>query len=82
MNSNTKGNSSTFNVIIDRFEGDDRVYGVLEMPDLDHVIIPVDLLPPDAGEGDCIRVTMTLDPEETGKRRDEIIKMQRELMGK
>ncbi|PKK90466.1 MAG: hypothetical protein CVV64_08865 [Candidatus Wallbacteria bacterium HGW-Wallbacteria-1] len=71
---------SSFKVIIDRFEGDERVYAVLEMPDLDHILVPAEYLPQDSGEGDCLIVTMTTDREDTLRRMEETRKMQEEMM--
>lgn len=72
---------SSFNVIIDRFEGDQTRYAILELPDLSHIVIPAEYLPEDVREGDCLTVILQQNIPEREKRRSEIIRLQEELTG-
>ena len=66
-------------VSIDRFEGNQAV---CETDERKILHIPKDQLPSGAKEGDCLRITegnITLDREETEKRRQKILELQRRL---
>lgn len=55
---------------MDRFEGG---YAVLLFGDAEiRVDLPQVLLPPGTGEGSLLRVSLVLEPEEEGERRDRI----------
>jgi len=60
-------------VIIDRFEGD---YAVVELPNETFIDVPKALFP-EAKEGDVIDITV--DMEDTEKRKDRIKDLMKEL---
>ncbi len=60
-------------VIIDRFEGD---FAVVELPDGEIVDLPCALFA-DAKEGDIISITV--DADETAKRRERIAQLQESI---
>lgn len=53
-------------VIIDRFEGD---FAVCEKEDKTMVNIPNELLPKEAKEGNVLTINISIDAEETEKRK-------------
>lgn len=53
-------------VIIDRFEGD---FAVCEKEDRTMVDIPKEILPEKAKEGDVLIISISIDSEETEKRK-------------
>ena len=57
-------------LIIDRFEGD---YAVIELEDRSTVLMPKELIPEGAKEGDCLSIR--IDQEQTTKRKDKISKL-------
>ena len=66
-------------IIIDRFEGS---YAVCEKEDRTMMDIPKDKIPSGAKEGDLLNVDnniITINIEETGKRRREIEKLTEDL---
>lgn len=77
-----KDTTTEFNVIIDRFEGDGPVFAVIELPDLDHFVIPVNYLPAGVSEGESLLMKFTTDPGTTARNTAEIRKLQDELLKK
>lgn len=67
--------------IIDRFEGK---FALVELEDGGFIEIEIAKLPKEACEGDAIIIEeeITLDEEETKKRREEIKKIVRNFWGK
>nr|WP_204403281.1 DUF3006 domain-containing protein [Alkaliphilus hydrothermalis] len=55
--------------IIDRFEGN---FAVVEYGERQHFDLPKDMLPKEAVEGDSIKIVISIDEEETEKRKQEI----------
>jgi hypothetical protein len=45
------------------------------------VTLPAGLLPADARVGDVLQVSLTIDPEESARRRDAVAELQRKLFG-
>jgi hypothetical protein len=68
---------STIHAAIDRFEGDDKVYAVIELPDLDHALIPAQFIPSNANEGDWLEITFKIDPAKKEEIKNEIINLQK-----
>ena len=58
-------------LVIDRFEGK---YAILESQDKEPIIFnfPLHLLPKDAKEGTVLNVNISIDQEETKRRKDKI----------
>ena len=52
--------------VIDRFEGSKAV---LVTEDDSEVILPQQILPPDARQGDCLQIEITVDEEATNQAR-------------
>lgn len=73
-------NESKIMVAVDRFEGDDKVYAVLELPDLDHAIIPASFLPQNTFEGDWLELTFKLAPEKRDEMEKEIMDLQKKMI--
>jgi len=63
-------------LIIDRFEGN---WAVLELPDGTTFNFPRSLLPSEAKEGDVLKFDVSVDREETEKRRKQARKLLDEL---
>lgn len=64
--------------VIDRFEGD---FAIVESDDGKMLNIKISLLPEDASEGDVINLdTLTIDKEETEKRKNDIEKIFEDLL--
>lgn len=61
--------------IIDRFEGDTVI---LEYGEKIYTL-PKNILPPEAREGDILRIETSMDEEQTKNRRDKIKKLEDEL---
>lgn len=68
---------SSLHVTVDRIE---EGIAVLLSRDAHRWLLPAGLLPDGVGEGDVLLVTLRHDPEETGRRRDRIRRLQRELL--
>lgn len=62
-------------LIIDRFEGD---FAVIEFGDITFDL-PRELLPKEAKEGDVLRMSISVDKEETARRRKRIDNIMDEL---
>ena len=67
-------------IVIDRFEAE---YALLQFGESGLIVpVPRDLLPPDAAEGDMLRVSFTLDRQSTEAQRDKIADLLRKLQEK
>lgn len=66
--------------VIDRFEGNYAVVlcGEQETP----LAVPKMLLPEDAAEGDCLKLSFEPDPSETEKRREKARHLLNRLKGR
>ncbi|WP_040196563.1 DUF3006 domain-containing protein [Candidatus Soleaferrea massiliensis] len=68
-------------VSIDRFEGGKAV---CETDARKHILIPLDQLPAGAKEGDCLDIdggVIVINHEETDRRRQKALELQRRLFG-
>lgn len=63
-------------LIIDRFEGN---WAVLELPDGTTFSFPRHLLPSEVKEGDVLKLDISIDKEETEKRRKQAQRLLDEL---
>lgn len=72
--------SSEFTAIVDRFEGDEKVFAIIELPDLDHFIIPAEYLPAGTSEGESLRISIYRNPSTTAKAVAEVRKLQAALL--
>ena len=73
-------NESKIMVAIDRFEGDEKVFAILELPDLDHILIPAEYLPNKAQEGDWLEIKFTIDKKKRTEMEDEIKNLQKKMI--
>jgi len=63
--------AARFNAIVDRIEGD---MVVLEMQFGHQVVLPDIYCPRGISDGSALKLSIEYDPEETQKRREEILK--------
>ncbi|HOK39728.1 MAG TPA: DUF3006 domain-containing protein [bacterium] len=78
--SKTNEMESTIQVVVDRIE--DNNIAVIELPDLDQFEINKKYLPKKVKEGNVIDITFKLNPDAEKKKREEIIKLQEELLNR
>jgi hypothetical protein len=64
-------------VCVDRIEGD---LAVLEAADQASFTLPRSLLPPEAGEGTWLRLSLDVDPEETARARASVASLRADLV--
>jgi len=68
---------------IDRLERDERGHhlAVIVLDDGQQLVVPAEILPKDAKEGDVLILRLEIDRDETERRRARIRDLQRELFG-
>ena len=62
----------SFLVCVDRIDGD---LAVLEAADKTSFTLPTSLLPPEAGEGSWLRLSLGVDHEETTRARESVARL-------
>lgn len=72
--------STTLSVIIDRIEGDQTRYAIIELPDLSHIDLPLVFLPDGVREGDSLSIIIRHDVDSTIRRREQARRLQEDLI--
>jgi hypothetical protein len=85
MSDKTSENSehtSNFHAVIDRIEDNEMAVIFLGDDEKAQIDLPVSFLPANAGDGDHLRITITLDEESRDAMQDRIRKLQDELLNR
>ena len=79
MSLHTDNDSYTFSAVIDRIEGEQTRYAVIELPDLSHIIVSLEYLPEGVREGDSLTISISRDEAAKETRIEEIRRLQEDL---
>ena len=79
MTDDRKKESDTIHAVIDRIEDHRRAVILLGDDEKEQVDFPTAFLPAGAGDGDHLRITITIDEESRAAAEDEIRRLQGEL---
>ncbi len=79
MSLHTDNDSYTFSAVIDRIEGEQTRYAVIELPDLSHIIVSLEYLPKGVREGDSLTINISRDETDRENRIEEIRRIQEDL---